>query len=294
MGDAAHGGPQRHTVFNKPFPVRPEIELWDTPRNYKSRRLATDPEVPDKIKVWRVQKSGKTYGGVVSRLYGYEDSPDAEIIAAGFNGGKELGAVGIGRHGNFLQWGFSMAPSKMTDPGKKLFINCICYIKKFKGKGPLIRRRSSHRKNALRLAPLINRIDDKNFFSSVFSEELQKKYGNDPEGLVNYYKENLELVYRDGGFRVDRELESLGIDSNRKLDTLERLIELLRDDSKAAKARGLLLRYTSETFETRAEWREWFEKNRARMFFSDVGGYKFFVVPEGYLDAEFASRRLRV
>ena len=42
--------------------------------------------------------------------------------------GKMNGAVAVGRHGNFLQWGFSAPPSKMTDAGQKLFVNCLYYI----------------------------------------------------------------------------------------------------------------------------------------------------------------------
>ena len=70
---------------------------------------------------------------------------DAEAIVLGFNSGKEYGAVGIGRHGNFLHWGYWAPPSQMTEAGKKLFLNCIHYIHKFDGKVPLIRRSSSHR-----------------------------------------------------------------------------------------------------------------------------------------------------
>ena len=284
MGDAAHVGSQRHKVFEAPLKVTTKVESWDRPNNYKKRQLANEPDVPDKIEVWRVQNSGKTFGGVVSRRYGFEDSPDAEIIAAGFNGGKEYGAVGIGRHGNFLQWGFSGAPSIMTEAGKRLFVNCICYIKAFDGKIALVRRQVSHRDNALRLAALLTQIKDKSFFQATFSEELQEKYKDAPDGLVKYYLDDYELIYREDVFRIDRELKSLGIESNREVEALQKLISLLEDRDKAETAKKLLGRYTSENFETGKEWQEWFDTNKERLFFSDVGGYKFFVVPERYLD----------
>lgn len=281
MGDAAQGEPIKHVVFEKPFKVEPQFELWDTPSNY--RRFPDGDKLPDKMKVWRVQTTGKTSGGVVTRSYGYADSPDAEVLTPGYNTGKENGAVGVGRHGNFLQWGFSAPPSMMTDAGKKFFLNCIWYIRKFDGKGPLVRRQSSHRMNAIRLAALIDRIKDKNFFESIFPSELQKKYEGNPEGLVKYYKDSYGLIYRDKVFLVDQDLRSLGIDSNNSLNTLERLISLLNDENKAGTARRLLNRYTEESFKTPAEWQAWFDKNRNRIYFSDVGGYKFRVIPEGYL-----------
>ena len=38
---------------------------------------------------------------------------------------------------------------------------CVHYIRRFDGKGPLIRSATSHRMNAIRLAALINRVGEK-------------------------------------------------------------------------------------------------------------------------------------
>jgi hypothetical protein len=283
MADAAHAGLLEHEIFSKPFKVEPQFEYYKTPGNYFDRHLGTD-KLPDKMKVWLVQKTGKRYGSVVARSYGFTDSPDAETLILGFNAGKEYGAVGIGRHGNFLQWGYWAPPSQMTEAGRKLFLNCICYIHKFDGKPPLIRRVSSHRWNAIRLAALINRIKDDRFFSSTFPSELKKKYEGDPNGLVKYYRDDFEFIYRDKVFLIDKELKSLGLKSNRETETLERLISFLEDEKHADTARLLLARYTSESFQTAEQWRSWFRDNKDRFFFSDVGGFKFFVVPKGYME----------
>jgi len=282
MGDAAHAELLDHIVFQKPFKVEPEFEFKDTPNNYHDRHLGED-KLPNKMKVWRVQKTDKTYGGVVARSYGFTDSPDAEALALGFNGGKEYGAVGVGRHGNFLQWGYWAPPSKMTKAGKNFFLNCICYIHQFDGKTPLIHRASSHRWNVIRLAALINRIKDESFFSSTFSPDIRKKYQGYPDGLVQYYRDDFEFIYRDKVFLIDNEHKSLGLNSNRKKEILERLISILEDEQHADTARLLLARYTNESFQNTEQW-PWFENNKDRIFFSDVGGYKFFVVPEGYIE----------
>jgi hypothetical protein len=171
----------------------------------------------------------------------------------------------------------------MTEAAKNLFVNCICYIKKFDGKKPLFSRKGSHRDNALRLAALIKQIEDKSFFERTFNAELQEKYGDDPEGLVQYYMDDYELIYRDEGFIIDNDLKALGIESNRKIDTLEKLISLLKDETKAEKARMLLDRYTEQNFGKAEQWQEWFEESKGRIYFTDTGGYKFMVVPEGYL-----------
>lgn len=286
MADAAHVGSFEHEVFSKPIKVNPPVETRETPDNY--RRFPGGDELPDQMKIWLVQKTDKKYGSVVARSYGFTDSPDAEALVLGFNRGKEYGAVGIGRHGNFLQWGYWAPPSKMTEDGKKLFINCICYIHKFNGKAQLVRRTNSQRMNALRLADVINRIsgDQHEFFVGTFPPELEEKYGKDPAGLVRYYKENLEFIYRDDQFQVDEELKSLGLESNRKIETLEKLIALLKDDSKANTPRLLLNRYTNQSFQNPDQWQSWFDNNKDRIYFTDVGGYKFLVIPEGYLDTK--------
>lgn len=279
MENAAHVELLDHEVYRTPFAVQPKFEYRDTPSNY--RETYTGPgKLPDKIKVWQVQETAR--GNVVSRSRGFSDSPDAEILAVGFNHGKAYGDIGIGRQGNFLQWGYSDPPSKMTEAGRRLFLNCIHYIHRFEGKSPLIHRQSSDRSSAVSLAKIITRIsgDKKKFFLSQFPAELYDKYNSDPEGLAKYYQENIERVYYDRLFKIDEELKALGIDSNRKVETLERLFELANDPTHATAAKQLLTRYTDghTTFD--------FKTGRDRIYFTDVGGYKFMVVPEGYLDVK--------
>ena len=285
MANAAHGESLEHETYHTPFKVEPDFEYRKTPANYHDRHIGTD-KLPDQMKVWKVQTSES--GNVVSRSYGFEDSPDAEAIALGFNRGKEYGAVGIGRHANVLQWGYFDPPSQMTEAGRKLFLNCICYIHRFDRVRPLVHTNASHRLNAIRLALLIDRIQDKSFFSSTFTPELMEKYKGNAEGLADYYRQNLGLVYRDSDagftFRIDAELKELGLESNRTVDTLDRLIELLDDPQQADKAHQLLERYTSQSrnFRSATQWRQWFDANENSIYFSDVGCYRFFVVPEGY------------
>ncbi len=118
--------------------------------------------------------------------------------------------------------------------------------------------------------------EPKEFFLKTFAPNLYDRYHADSNGLATYYKTNLELVYWDGVFRVDDDLRSLGLTSNRRIETLERLFELRKDPAHREIAQRLLDRYTDgrTTFD--------FQNGRDRIYFSDVGGYKFFVVPDGY------------
>jgi hypothetical protein len=141
------------------------------------------------------------------------------------------------------------------------------------------KKHARDRRSALSLASIITNVsgDKQKFFLETFPGELWDKYHADPDSLVAYFRENLDLIYWDRVFCVDHELKSLGIDSNRKVETLERLFQLLKDETHASTARRLLARYTDghTSFD--------FGPGRDRIYFTDVGGYKFQVVPEGYL-----------
>jgi hypothetical protein len=204
----------------------------------------------------------------------------------GFNLVKHYGDIGIGRQGNFLQWGYCDPPSQMTEAGRRLFLNCIHYIHRFDGKAPLVHERGNRRQNALSWAAslAIAPDDQKIRVQRAFPKEVWDKYQADAEGLLAYYKANLELVYWDHVYHVDEELKSLGFASNRKVETLARLFELRKDPAHREIAQRLLDRYT----DTGTEFD--FQNGRDRIYFTDIGGYKFKVVPEGYLAAEAAKK----
>ena len=138
----AHQIKIEHPIFNKPYQVALTFETKPTPEgafNYPNAQ-----NLPKEMPMWRVQKEGYLEGngyriGMVSRPNGFLDSPDTEFIAGGVNS-KSLDAVAIGRHGNFMLWGFSASPDYMTEEAKKVFANAIVYIKQFKGQKLLAKK----------------------------------------------------------------------------------------------------------------------------------------------------------
>ena len=272
------------------------------------------------MKVWKVQERGwslekpdemSILPGMVSDGYGFEDSPDAEVISSGINM-KSPAAVAIGRHGNFLLWGFYAAPSVLTPEARKCLVNAICYIRKFDGQKPLVHKRRGHvarqyqllvafwykevtdpqwfalsqpeslRKDPAKLAELHRqRIED--FHRSSFPEDVRRQLGGEPDGYIAYYRANLEYLHPPEGrnfpLEVDDDVKSLGL-SNRKLPLLERCIAMLERNDRPELALRILRRYTTEDFSEAARWRSWLETNRRRLFFTDIGGFKFLVAPE--------------
>ena len=129
----AHSFRAEHPIFHGPFPVTMTTRMEPTPEDALHYAYFSDDPLPDSVLMWKVQ----TYGdkpetparriGMVSRPWGFEDSPEAEYISSGVCA-KTIDAVAIGRHGNFLHWGFSASPRYMTDEAKSVFANAIVYI----------------------------------------------------------------------------------------------------------------------------------------------------------------------
>ena len=140
----AHNWVEGHQIFKGPFPVKLTTVMKATPENAYHYTYFYDFELPDSTLMWRVQKNGYmdtpgTPVGMVSRPWGYLDSPDCEYISSGVCA-KTIDAVAIGRQGNFMHWGFAVSPDGLTDEGKAVFANAIVYMSRFNGQGILARK----------------------------------------------------------------------------------------------------------------------------------------------------------
>lgn len=127
----------KNAIFKGPYKVKLTTVNRPTPEGAKEYAKFTRETLPSTLPMWKVQNKdyGNTKGykvGMVTRQWGYLDSPDAEIISGG-ESAKSYGAISIGRHANFLHWGFSASPADMTEEAKPVFLNAVVYISKFAG-----------------------------------------------------------------------------------------------------------------------------------------------------------------
>ena len=140
----AHHIRMGHPIFQGPFPVKMTMVKKPTPEGMLTLPYIDGSVAPDSLPMWRVQKEGYiskrgTRVGMVSRPGGFEDSPEAEVISGGVSA-KTWDAVAIGRHGNFLHWGFAASPDDMTEEARDVFANAIVYIAGFAGQTPIARK----------------------------------------------------------------------------------------------------------------------------------------------------------
>ena len=335
----AHHWRAEHPIFKEPFKVQMTVVEKPTPEAAFLAPYYHDGPIPEKIPMWSVQTKGYSTEpgfrvGMVSRPWGYEDSPEAEYISSGVCA-KTLDAVAIGRHGNFFQWGFAASPAYMTEEAKPVLANAIVYISKFAGQTPIARkynerlatreyvkalkytnRREAYEekiandaKTAQQFVEASKKIQEKlakgeklastdemvlamaqsydskpkQSFEEYMKEnakgELFELFGSDEKAIARYLDENYGYFYGGEGtstLQLDKDVKSIGVpNSDKRL--LDAAIKLLEEGKDTEKAKRILARYTLVDFPNAKGWRNWYETNKDRLFWTESGGWLFLI-----------------
>lgn len=264
-----------HEIFRTPFAVTPTLTPIDVPDNY--RRYREGAELPATIPGWRVHDELPSRDvGLVSDPYGFTDSPDCEFIASGINS-KGPRSVALGRQGNFFLWGFCAPPASLTDEAETVFLNTLVYMKRFDRQRPLHEKMRRAREWLVQYAFLLKDQEASDYLIARIDKDLL----TDRDGMLARVERELDYVWCDGDvFRIDADCKELGI-PNRDARLLDACAEALERDANDARAQRLLRRYVGQDLGSAAAWREWIGTNRARLYFSDTAGYRWFVAPAG-------------
>jgi len=276
----AHGMRLDHAIFKGPLEPKLEHTLMPTPERY--RRGPQGKDLPAQLETWIVQNGQVTKEidyGLVANPLGFEDSPDAESISGGSNS-RAGGAVALGRHGNFFLWGFAGDPGQMTESARRVFVNAVCYMKRFDGRKPLSPVVAPARETAyvwiqwLRDTPGVKTPE---WAKKVFPLEVQEATELKPDRLEAWYRENHEWICPSGeGLGADPDLKALKV-PNRTAAFWEAVLGRLAKDEKDEVAWRLVGRCHGKSLKTAAEVKAWVEENRPHLFFTDVGGYRWMV-----------------
>ena len=162
----AHHMNQQHAIFKGPLEkVTPTMETKKTPDGVF--HYTSGANIPKEIPMWKVQNIGYNEGkpcriGLVARGNRFLEGPDAEMISSGVCL-KDVGAVALGRHGNFFLWGFGASPAQMTPEAKKVFVNTVAYMKNFQGKSPITRKYNDRMATTDDVKEIIANTSRKNF-----------------------------------------------------------------------------------------------------------------------------------
>lgn len=185
----AYGMKKEHPIFKGPYPVKMTMTDRPTPEGAKEYAPLIGETMPETTSMWRVQNKGYMTNrnfkvGMVVRPWGYEDSPEAEWISGG-ESAKSYDAMSIGRHANWLHWGFSASPADMTDEAKPVFANAVVYISKFAGQHIIARKLNEGIATRTRATEMKYRVSKKVYDYFVESTE---KYNNQVKTMADSLK----------------------------------------------------------------------------------------------------------
>lgn len=231
LENMAHDVDATHPIFKGPIAVELEFEQKEKPLDYY---LAPGTDaLGETLPVWKIQEKSfpDVDPGLVSSRENFVHTPDAEVISGGFNG-KGPTSVAIGRHGNFLLWGFSGQPSDMTASARRVFVNAVCYIDQFDGKtpGPVVTTYGG-RDNFVESIYFLRSITDEYIDRQVdhfnrgiqetpLRESQRQQIGNDPAA---YFRKRCEP-------HAKRIRQKIPLEVRKNCDDVEQLVSYYRDN----------------------------------------------------------------
>jgi len=115
-------------------------------------------------------------------------------------------------------------------------------------------------------------------FIKQYQKDLYPKLGDNLQAYQDYFTTNMPYFWSDGVGKliVDDDAKKLRI-SNSNPQLLETAIKLWESNKDVDMAKRILTRYTLLDYRTPKEWRNWFDKNRSKIFFTESGGYYFLI-----------------
>lgn len=295
----------QHPIFNKPRAVDTEtsVRVLVTPGWRKSAelggigddgRVAMVPLVdtsPDE----NYEAGWATHN---TRLLGPDGEPEPEIeLISGGQNTQTTTSLAIYRQGNLLTFGIAQTPDQLNKAGRDLLENSIHYIANYSEDRPITHT--------------ANKFMDQDWPRSAGAlHRLAESTKVTPEQVDGYARRFLFLSAADtvnktkpitqptlqawlakhgrylrpspvGKLDVDRQAMKLELPTDGDFAFFDRAIELLETEHEQA-ARAMLVRDCPEgpgENATAEQWQTWVNEHRSYLFFSQHGGWRWYVDP---------------
>lgn len=278
-----------HTILHAPFVVDlSQTKRVPVPDAWKG---SLDQDTIEVLPL--VTDTARRYpDGWCTYVHEHMQAPELEICCGGING-KTPKAGALWRQGNLFHFGFEQSPAELNELGRTLLVNSIAYISRFTEDRPITETPSpfvAPRKRIFDRDALLRLVNDKSrdlkeYLRIYVSPELYKTLnGLSREDLGKWFQENRGWICANdtGSLMLDEEARTFGV-SPADPKFFDRAIEKLRESGdRADLARGLLRRYAPQgpvETGTPEQWAAWQIENRPYLFFSDAGGYRWYLDP---------------
>jgi hypothetical protein len=277
---------REHDVFRGPLPFPGKPQPMPVPGAWLDE--LGGKETVDLVPLVDGDGGGGAGPGWCTYDWGF-DAPDVEVFCGGQNS-KTATAAAVWRQGWLVHFGFEQSPAQLNDAGDALLVNVIAYAARCAADRPITRVESPFRTKKRAVMPrekARRHVEDGKAVGTWFTGAAEEELLAVPAGARAARLRELEpFLVADAGSEldVDATLRGWGT-ANRDVAMLDRCVQALRaggDD--AARARAVLARYvpdgpgaTGAAADDAEAWARWVEAHRSFVFFSDVGGYRWYV-----------------
>ena len=224
--------------------------------------------------------------GWSSHYYEFADLPDVEVFSGGINEQTPRSAA-FWRQGNLLHFGFEQSPAQMNAAGRALLVNAVAYISRFTEDRPVDVTLSVFGPD--RIAVSRNRV--KRYFTDwpreltnvISAATLAAFNWRDTNAAAEWFKaERAWLSPNAENFlEVDGEAKQLNVVFDSP-EFFPKTIAALREEKTKSIAAIVLARYAPSGPGAAAAaeaWDKWWHENSPYLFYSELGGYRWYVDP---------------
>ncbi len=273
-----------HPLFKSPlaidFSKRIEIDVPDAwEQKLDGPKVKILPMVND--------RNARYSDGWCTYTYEHLQAPELEIICGGVNS-KTPKASAIWRQGHLLHFGFEQSPGEMNENGRAMLVNSICYIARFRDSRPIIRRSPDARlldRGAIDRLIKNKHRDLEPYLKWFFAEKLRESLdGKTRKELADWYRSTRSFLTADkqGKFFVDEQAKRFGIPPEDLKFIPAAIAGLKKTGAEENLSKELLRRYVPSGPGADAsprDWQAWWDENQHFLFFSDSGGFRWYVDP---------------
>jgi hypothetical protein len=273
-----------HRMFRSPVAIDlKRLFAIETPEDFREEISTAKIEV---LPLARDQADSKQPGWC-TYVYEFNEAPELEVLSGGVNH-KTPKAGAVWRQGNLLHFGFSPSPKQMSDAGQAMLVDSICYIARFTEDRPIVHtpcvfvqgKRFVDRNVLKRIIDNPKReLNTMHYYlDKKTAEELADK---DRPSVAAWFSRVRDYLHADdeGKLVVDAEAQQFGV-SPAGVSFLEKAIKALAEPEQAKLACRLLSHYAPDgpgVDATAEQWQAWVRDNGPYMFFSDAGGFRWYI-----------------
>jgi hypothetical protein len=279
-------GIRDHAMFRSPLAVNlKQLQAITTPEDFRDEIAAPTIDVLPLVR----DMAATQRPGWCTYVYEFPEAPELEVLSGGVNH-KTPKAGGIWRQGNLLHFGFSPSPKDMSDAGQAMLVDSICYVARFTDDRPIVHtpcvfvqgKRISDRNVLKRIINNPKReLSSLRYFADKKTAEILEKMERPAAAAWLQKFSNFLHADEEGKLVVDADAEQFGV-GPAEASFLQKAARALSSADGSALARRLLNRYVPEGPGSDApaeKWQAWVRENGPYLFFSDAGGFRWYVDP---------------